>query len=350
MLARPAPLGSDVYFASEEGGWVRLFEYFVRDDGDSLDAADVTSHVPRYIPKGIREIATSAEHDCVFLLTSGAKNCVYHYKFYWSGENEKAQSAWGHWEFPVGTSVVAAECIGQYLYLVVVRSSGTWLERVDLSGTAVAPGMTHQVYLDRRYEVDPYYDTPTGYTIFTLPYAVPPAERSTYRIVRGAGNGANTGAMIDPAQFVWLSDTSVKVAGNVCPANCFVGHQYTMRFRFSRWFMRDGQNNPDLSGRLQIRTVTLYYTRAGYFATEVAPYGGTPDIEEVAPAMLSQFTGKTTGNTLLGAPAFDDGSYSFQVYGNSEDSVISITNDSHLGAWFTSAEVEFFWQKRARFA
>lgn len=349
---KPSPLGSDVYFPSEEGGWVRLLEYFVRDDSNTNDAADVTAHVPRFIPKGVRDIATTAEHDAVFVLTKGAANRIYHYKFYWANENEKAQSAWGYWEFTPGDSVVTAECIGQYLFLVVVRDTGTFLERIDLSSTAVAPGLDFEVYLDRRKALTGTYDSVNDVTRFDLPYLLPGSRKADLRIVRGGAWGAGRGGLIDPTSYVWEEDSLVRVPGNQTAAPVFVGTAYKQRWTFSRWFMMNSQNQPDLSGRLQIRTVSLYYTRAGYFQTEVAPYGASPEIETIVPAKLAEFTGKTLGTAelLVGNPTFDDGSYSFQVYGNASEAVISITNDSHLGAWFTSAEVEFFWQKRARFA
>jgi hypothetical protein len=351
-LVRPAPLGSDVYFGSEEGGWVRLFEYFVRDDSNNTDAADVTAHVPRYVPKGLRDITTSPEHDAVFLLTSGAKNRVYHYKFYWANENEKAQSAWGYWEFPADHSVIASECIGEYLYIVVVRPTGTFVERIDLSANATAPNTDFEVHLDRRAVVSGTYDAANAYTIFALPYAVPEADRADFKIVKGGLWSVGKGALLNPDLYTWVNDQTVMYPGNVSTQACLIGMSYTQRWTFSKWFMRNSNNDPDLSGRLQIRTVSLAYSRAGFFQTEVSPYGGDPEVEAIVPSMLSQFTGKTLGSAqlLVGDPVFDSGSYSFQVYGNAEDSVISITNDSHLGAWFVSAEVEFFWQKRARFA
>lgn len=347
----PEPLGSDIYFSSEEGGWARLMEYFVRDDSNSHDAADVTSHVPRLIPRGVREIATSPDQDAIFVVSDGAPDRIFHYKFYWSSDGEKAQSAWGWWQFPAGTRVLACECLGEYLYVVSSRPGGTFLEKVNLALTTVAPGLPHQVYLDERVMVTGMYDAGSNRTRFHLPYDVASARRSQYRIVRGAGWPEGVGGLVDPSSYVWTDPSTVTVPGNFAGLPAFFGRAYEQRWTFSKWFMQDRNGQADLSGRLQVRTVSLYYSRAGYFQTEVAPYGTNPEVQPVAPAKLAEFTGKTLGSTdlLVGKPAFDDGVYSFQVYGSAADCVISITNDSHLGAWFTAAEVEFFWQKRARF-
>jgi hypothetical protein len=351
-LVRPAALGSDVYFASEEGDWARLYEYYVREESSERDAADVAGHVPRYIPAGVRDVATSSTHDAVFLVSKGAKNRVYHYKFYWASDSEKAQSAWGYWELNPTDSINAIECIGDYLYMVVVRPSGTFIERVNLSSTAVAPGLPFEVYLDRRASVTGTYDSVGDRTYFDLPYSIPTDRRQSLQVVRGGEWPAGKGGLLDPSQAVWIDVLRVAYPGNLTAHPVFVGEKYTQRWTFSKWFMTGRNGEPDLTGRLQIRTVTLYHTRAGYFKTEVAPYGTAPEIESVVPAKLAEFTGKTLGDDelLVGDPAFSDGAYSFQVYGNAGDAVISISNDSHLGAWFTSAEVEFFWQKRSRFA
>lgn len=347
----PAPLGSDVYFASEEGGWARLMEYFVRDDSNANDAADITSHVPRLIPRGVREIATSADQDALFVVSDGAPDRIFTYKFYWNEGGEKAQSAWGEWTFTPDTRVLACECLGEYLYVVATRPGGTFLEKINLALTAAAPGMDHQVYLDERLTLSGLYDAGANRTRFHLPYAVAPERRAAYRVVRGAGWPEGSGGLVDPTTYVWTDESTVTIPGNFGGLTAFFGRTFTQRWTFSKWFMQDRNGQADLSGRLQVRTVSLYYTRAGYFQTEVAPYGVDPEVQSVAPAKLAEFTGKTLGSTelLIGTPTFDDGVYSFQVYGSANDCVISITNDSHLGAWFTAAEVEFFWQKRARF-
>ncbi len=352
--AKPAALGSDVYFGAENSGWVRLMEYYVRDESLGNEASDVSGHVPRYVPKGLRCIAATADNDAVFLLSKGAENKVFHYKFHWNGETEKAQSAWGTWSFPSDVSILSGACLGEYLYLVVTRPSGTFIERINLSSTATAPYLDYQIHLDRRVRIQGTYYAPMGYTSFTIPYELTEADKANFRIVRGNGFGSGKGGLIDPASYVYypgVGQTTVQVPVDESAGECLAGFSYTQRWTFSRWFMRNSNNEPDLSGRLQIRTVTLHYQRAGYFQTEVAPYGTNPDVETIVPSQLAEFTGKTLGSNqlLIGSPTFADGNYSFQVYGNADDSVISITNDSHLGAWFTSAEVEFFWQKRSRF-
>jgi hypothetical protein len=304
------------------------------------------------VPEGLRQIIASSTHDEIFLLTRGAPNRIYTYKFYWSSAEEKAQSAWGLWEYASDTEVLSASILDSYLVVVLKRPDGLYLERIPLGNTASAPTLPFEVYLDRRKALQGTYLDVIDKTSFSLPYPVPPAQRASFRIVRGGAFSAGKGGLLDTTQYQWINDQEVRVPGNVTQGVCLVGKAYSQRFTFSEWFMLGREGQPDLQGRLQIRTVTLYYTRSGYFRTEVSPYGGAPEVETIIPAKLAEFTGKTLGDAslIVGDPQFDTGAYSFQVYGNSADARISISNDSHLGGWFTSAEVEFFWQKRARFS
>lgn len=347
----PESAGADIYFPSEEGGWAKVLQYFVRQDGtNSTDADNVTAHVPRFIPQGVRGITVSADLEAAFVITDGAPNRVYHYKYFYDGD-KLAQSAWGYWDFPSSDHVLSIKALNGVLWLVTARADGTYLEKLDLSATAVAPGMAYEVFLDRRMALQGGYNAVNNVTIFDFPFAVPDAERSLWQVVRGPNAPSGAGGLVDPTTYRWIDKYTLTVPGNVASGVSFIGVQYASKWTFSRWYQKNSQGNPDLSGRLQVRTVTLSYTRSGYFATEVAPYGVAPEVQPVVPSLLNDFTGLTLGNAelLIGSPTFADGEYSFQVYGDAQDAVISIINDSHLGSWFTSAEVELFWQKRAQF-
>ena len=55
MTAQPVSAGKTVFFASGSGEWAGVREYFTMPDStDQNDAADVTAHIPQYIPGSIR--------------------------------------------------------------------------------------------------------------------------------------------------------------------------------------------------------------------------------------------------------------------------------------------------------
>lgn len=347
---RPEPIGSDVYFASENGDWAIIREYFVKDDSNSTDATDVNNHCPRYVPAGVRKLLGSSEHDVLFVLTRGAKNRVYVYKFYWANQSERAQGSWSYWEMLPGDDILSGAVLDDMLHLVVRRADGTYLERVPLHTGALADGLGHQVYLDRRAPVSGTWLEVEGMTEFVLPYPMAESDRSRLRIVRGASFNGARGALIDTTQYTWTAPNVVKVTGRFDAGPCFVGVAYTFRYTFSEQFLRNSQGVPITTGRLQLRTWTVYYTDTAFFRTEVAPYGVNPEVEAIVPAKLAEFSGKTLGDLslVIGEPAFHEGAYSFQVYGNSDVAKVTLVNDSHLGANFQAAEWEGFYQNRAR--
>ena len=129
------------------------------------------------------------------------------------------------------------------------------------------------------------------------------------------------------------------------------GFRYTFEFEPSRIYVRRQDGTPVTTGRTQLRTMTLNYSQTGYFRTHVQPYGEAlpAEVEEVLPGLLSDFTGKVLGSheLTLNRPHLATGDYGFQIYGENELAIIRISNDSHVGSTFVSAEFEAFYWNRA---
>ena len=340
---RPVTIGTEVYFCGDQAGSSIVWEYTRQDDTDGLAAAEITAHCPSYIPAGLTKLITAPNMKALFALTGGPD--VFVYQFYWNG-NEKVQSAWRKWNF--GDPVIAGEYIDGHLYLLIDRPTGVHLERVSLEANIKPPEQNYQVYLDRRCVVEGVYNPVNGRTTYVLPY---PANQSRFRLIRSKTHPTAPGSLINPATYQWVSPTIVSVLGNE-PVDANGGEKYDMRLVFSRQFPQDYQGRPVSTGRLQLRTFTVYYTNTGFFRTEVAPYGTAvvPDIEEIVPAKLADFTGKVVGSQelILNSPSFQTGSYSFQIYGDAAQCTVALTNDTHVGSTFVSAEWEGFYHARAQ--
>jgi hypothetical protein len=349
---RPLPLGSDVYFVVENGDFAQIREYYVRDNAVGNDAGDITAHVPKYIPAGVFKLAGSPAHDMLFVLTSGAPSRVYVYNFYWTDGEQKAQSAWHYWQLDSDCEVLSADVLDNDAYFLVKRADGTYIERCPLQFGATAPGLPFQLHLDRRTPVTGTFLSGEGKTEFTLPYPVPEGVRSTFRIVRGNAFTTASGAIlsVDPADYEWVNNTTLKVEGNFSAGPCFAGKVFEQRWRFSEVFMRNAQDVPITTGRLMLRTWTLYYINTAYFRTEVAPYGSSPDTVEVVPGSFANFDGKTLGapSLVLGTPVRATGSYTFGVFGDASVAKVDIVNNTPYGATFQQAEYEGFWHNRGR--
>lgn len=346
----PVSLGSDVYFVAEDRGFATVYEYGVQPGSENLDASSITGHVPRYIPAGVRKIIPSSTQDVLFLLTAGAPNRVYVYKFYWASDTEKVQSSWSYWETAPGDVILSGSVQDDSLHLLIDRADGTYFEKVPLASAAAADDVPFQVYLDRRVFVQGTYVADTGRTTFTLPYPVATGDRPNYRLVRGGGFSSGKGGLIDTSSYVWSNSSTVSVLGNYSAAKCYGGLAYNYTFTFSEPFIKNAQGLPLLTGAFLLRTYTVYYTDSAFFRTEVAPYGVDVEEETIVPALLSEFSGKTLGDAslVLGDPVFHTGAYRFQIYGPSNLATVSLTNDSHLASTFQTAEFEGFYHNRAK--
>lgn len=342
-----AELGSEVYYATEQAGWASIREYTHDSSTDALSAANITGHVPRYIPAGVHRIVPADDLNALFVLTSGANTSVYVYQFYWVSDQEKAQSAWHRWD--MGAPVVSAAYLRGCLYVLMARGDGLCLEKIDLTSGAKPTQTGHQVYVDRRAVlVASSYNSASDRTVFTLPYS---PEQGPYRLIVGEAWSTQEMRLLDPSTYEWIGPNQVQVPGNWTGGAFIGGTAYTFRLQFSQQYARKRDGSAVNTGRLQLRTWTVSYKDTAYFQTQVAPYGdayGT-DYADVIPSKLMSFTGRVVGDSdlILNRPSFHTGTYSFQVQGNSKQATIAIENDSHVGSTFISAEWEGFYWNRA---
>lgn len=349
---KPLRNGADVYFAVEDGDWARIYEYYVRDQSSAADAGDVTGHVPRYIPSGVTQLGGSSEHDVVMVLTNGAPNRVYVYKFYWANETDKPQSAWSYWQFAPADVILSLDVLENYVYLVVKRADGAHLERLALNSGARAPDLTFQLFLDRRAQVTGAWLVIEGKTEFTLPYQVAVEDRARFRIVRGAAFTSAKGAVLSMSAdgYEWIDGNTVRVLNDFSAGPCFAGLAYESRYTFSAQFMKNAEGVPIMGGTLVLNSYIVAYTSTAYFRTEIAPYGVAPDFETIIPSRLAEFDGKTLGDAqlVLGEPVLSIGSFRMDVFGESDVATVTLVNDSPYASTFTQAEWEGNWNNRSR--
>jgi len=118
----PISSGPNVFFVTDRNNSSIVREYFVVPDTSNNTAANITAHIPSYMPTGLIKMVGSEKHDMLFAI-DGTSNKIYVYNFYWQGE-EKAQSAWHTWE--IGTQyfdIFNVEVIGSTL-LVMLNDNG----------------------------------------------------------------------------------------------------------------------------------------------------------------------------------------------------------------------------------
>ncbi|RVU03486.1 hypothetical protein EOE18_15295 [Novosphingobium umbonatum] len=341
-------INDGVYFAAERNGYAGIKEYTRLSGQSATSASDITAHVPRYVPAGVRKLIPASDQNALFVLTDGAPGYIYVYQFYWVSGTEKAQSAWHRWYMGDNTQVLSGVYLSGYLYLLLSRGGGVYLERINMQPGVVPSGAPVQVHLDRRVSLTGAYNSSTGRTTFTVPYA---PLQSAFQLVRGSSDPTRPGSLIDPSTYQWTTSTQVSVPGNE-PALAFGGESYSFKFIFSPVFVRKGDGSAVTTGRLQLKTWQVSFKDTGYFHTEVAPYGAAGQIisGDIIPAKVKDYTGKTVGasDLILNSPLLHTGKFPFQVMGDAQQVVITITNDTHVGSTFLAAEWEGMYFNRAR--
>lgn len=352
VRARPVGIGNDIFFVTESGRFSRIREYFVQEGGgNSTDAADITAHVPRYVPQSIFKLAGNTNEDVLFAISDapGERHRLYVYKFFWN-EQGKAQSAWSRWDHgEPSSSILSITVLQNELFVLIDRGDGVYLEKANVQSGQVTGDLFFEVLLDRLTPVTGTYFAAADDTDFVLPYPVTPANQATYRLVRGNAFTGQRGSLVDPSTYTWVNSTTLRVPGNETAGVCYGGQNYGMEYQFSEQFLKNGEKSVT-TGRLQLRTFVLYFTDTAFFKTSVDPYGtGDPAVEEVSPAALASFTGKTVGaaSLILGEPNFATGQYAFTIQASSRDAVIKILNDTHVQSILQSAEWEGLYFNRA---
>lgn len=342
-LVRPVGAGRSVFFATTRGRFSSVKEYIVEGVTEILDATDTSSQIPRLIPKGIFKIAASTNESLLVALSDEKPNEVYLYAWYWQG-NEKFQSAWGRWIFPTGTKVLNADFIQSQLFLLMQypEDNSIHLESMDLEPSPVEDVADENFifHLDRQVlsaTVPDSYNPVTDETTFTLPYACD----QDMEVVVGIGGGPTPGEILPHTK--GAANEIIVPGGNFTAFGLVFGVRYEARYRFSPFFIRQGQPGAEqavVSGRLQIHNLILSYARTGYFRVEVMPTGRVLQRGVEGAKSVYEFTGFQVGHTEFGIGdiPLSDGVLTAGVGGMNLEVKIDIINDSYMPMNLLSAE------------
>lgn len=130
ITARPTAVDASIFYVTSRANASAIREYRAESSGDLYGySGDITNHIPNYIPIGVKKIAASMEENTILIIDGS--NTVYVYNYQNGSNNERLQSAWGKWVF--GGEVIYAEIVKGYLYLVIRRDDGVYLEKLDIS-------------------------------------------------------------------------------------------------------------------------------------------------------------------------------------------------------------------------
>lgn len=336
---RPVVVGRSVYFPQKSGNFSRIREMFVDNLSDQSDAADVTSHVPKYVPKNLVKLAGSSSEDLLLCLSGETTedHRLYVYKFLFGesdGAFRKVQSAWSQWSWDSADLILNVDFIDNTLYLVIERSDGVYLESMDLQPGLTESGLPFLVHLDRKTSLTGSYSAGTDTTTWTLPYS----DAGTFEVILGSGF---TGQEGDRLSVSHPTNTTVTATGDFSAAAAWVGRVYTFSYTLSEQFVRESNGNRAIaSGNLKIRTLSFSYADTGFFKAKVTP--------EFRTTYEYPFTGAIIGQTVIGTVNIDTGIFKFPIGAKSSQVSIELENDSPLPCAFLNGEWEGLYVIRSR--
>lgn len=350
----PVMAGANVYFASPTDaslggqftGYTAIREYFVEPQSLVNDAADVTAHVPKYLPSSISKLTASLNNDMLFAMVGGfsqgdtdpsIRNAIWVYKYYWKGD-EKAQSAWSKWVLPYG--VLDIEVIDNYLYIVGTTDTAStppnpdwFIERIDLRDTTKlfsgCNPWSFKPRIDRLTHQMGTYDPATNRTSIMLWYK----ETSTNFQMIGEDGTLITEGITNDGTHLWIP-------GRHDNTHFMIGKTYTMKYQFSEWWIKPSQNQANMDGRLQMRTLELAYRNTSSFNVKVTPLGRA--------ALVQPFSAATIGSYAIGELPLASGKRQFLLMCNAQGSTVTIESDSLLPSLFYAANFKGFYTTHSR--
>lgn len=326
----PVAAGPNVYFAVKKGEYTGIREYFVSEDAVTNDAANVTGHVPRYLPKEVFRLDASSNEDMLVALSTYERQSMWVYKYFWVGE-EKLQSSWSKWTFgdSADTKILNAAILGTKIYLVIQRNNEVFLESMDIQFNQTDTGLDYRVHLDRRNELTGVYDAGNDWTTWTLPFD---DTSSDLKVVLGSAFTGQVGARV--LNTTRPTDSTIRVTGDYSAGAAYVGRSFTSSYTVSRQYIREGGEGSKaiITGVLQLHRMLMVYTNSGTFKATVSTPGNESDYEyEKTPTLGSS-------SYLIGSNVVDSGEFSFPVQARSDKATVTFINDGYTESYWQSLE------------
>jgi hypothetical protein len=326
---KPLVLNNYVYFNFRRNNYEGVTEYYVDNDTNIFDAAEITAQVPTYVPSRI-ELMTGSATENLLCLVNGNRTEMFVYKFFWQNK-EKVQSAWQ--KFTFNREIVSMGFIESDLYVITKDTTDTFLEVLPMENDLQDTGLTYTILLDSRIDGSALTTSFSGgvTTISGFPY-----DPTGVEIYSKAGH---------KYAFTRTSATAGTVSGDITSVPFFAGIPYNMLYRFSDQTLkqpteRGGRSASDYTFQT-IRSGSLNYADTGHFVVEVTPkfrdkytYVYNPDILG-ADLTLNSFTPQS-------------GHFRFSVQAQPEEATIEVKSSSALPVKLLAAEFESMMIPRSR--
>lgn len=319
--ARPFGIGRGVYFAAPRASYTSLKRYYaIQDVSNVKSAEDVSAHVPSYLPNTVFNIHGSGTENFVSLISSGAPQNLYIYKFLYLDETLQQQS-FSHWTFAPDVKILAAASIGSYMYLMLDRPEGIMVERVEFTQSTIDISMEpYRTYMDQKKLIQiGSYDIDTNLSSVSIESILGglPSSTSVFYTIDAQG-------VTQRFEGPWPSGSKLTFNGDRAGEYIVFGREYDFTYEFSKFLIKqtadDGSTSTEDIGRLQLRRAWLNYEFSGAFEVNVNN-GSTQYVYAMS-------GGRLGNQTILGELALGTGQYKFPVTGNAQAQTVTISSSN----------------------
>lgn len=290
LTARPVPCGRNVFFSTKYGRFTGVREFYTEGGTDINDTRPITQHVNQYIIGSPVKMTASSNYDTLLVQTDADRRIMYPYQFIWA-DQEKIQSAWSKWTFPL--DVVHSFFDDELIYYVQEVDGEHYLIRMSLD---VYPEDTldYHIHLSNRFNVS------TVNTQFVLPFD----WMGTRDLVVVQAEGCPHPGL--PVRIDSVAYSALEGGFVVTLRNDMLGGEVVGGIPFYSGYiptmprMKDADGVPISNARLQINQIIASLETTGHIVGQkLTKWGNGPEVE---------FDGYVANSpsSLVGAPALDN--------------------------------------------
>jgi hypothetical protein len=326
--AKPLPVGNFVFLGTDVGKWASLRALQLGTNGIIQGDTDLLSHVPRYVPQGIRELTASETLRRVIIRADGDKTKLFIFDYTYSSTDGWVQTAINTWRIP-GGDILWVSLYKNSLRVLQHRAEGVAFLAFDMSSEPVDDdaGAEYLTRLDLRVDETAItgltFHEDTNTTTFTLPYQ--PIEEDVLVVTRVDKVGGFTRGRTFPT--VSVVGAVVTVTGDLTGYQFYVGQRITSERTASRFYVRS-QNGSEPTDEIIVNRYRVSMNNTAYSRLEATLASGETFSETYEGRELGTASAKT------GAPSPQEATIEIGVEASSRDVTLRIINDSFLpSAW-----------------
>lgn len=371
--ALPKAVGQSLYFVTELGKYATLRDLTVQNNV-VVGATDVTGHVKKYIPTGVRWITASDTLGVLFLTTTGAASSIFCYNYLLSA-TQRQQSAWNIWRLPANSTVLWAGMDLNFLYALVQRPDGAILLRTDLSVDLLDSdtGATYHTRLDMRVTealCTMAFNAGSNQTTITLPYQIPetatwePGQLAPMMVVNRTIPPTSYLLLQDDVSRLGLEHTggdlllegaglaryrgyswpivsfggnTIVVTGDCSQEQFYAGFRIRSERELSRFLLKTNRGMVP-THKLVPHHLVVNYGDTGYFRAEVCRKDSTP-----RPLEKYEMTGRILSDqpNVTGIVPLTTGSFKVPIMAENDKYTLTLVNDSFLPSKWDSLVYEY---------